>query len=67
MNCEEFEILGLDAQRDNSIGDDSRERALQHLSIVADPHLLRYPCRMLTDQSVTTASERRSRSASATC
>jgi hypothetical protein len=33
MNCEEFEILGLDAQRDNSIGDDSRERALQHARV----------------------------------
>jgi len=33
MNCEEFEILSLDAQRDDSIGDDSRERALQHARV----------------------------------
>ena len=30
MNCEEFEIVGLDSQRDSSISDDGRERALQH-------------------------------------
>jgi hypothetical protein len=33
MNCEEFEILGLDSQRDGSIGDDGRERALQHARV----------------------------------
>src|ERR1700738_1960060 len=33
MNCEEFEIVSLDAQRDDSIGDDSRERALQHARV----------------------------------
>jgi hypothetical protein len=33
MDCEEFEILSLDAQRDDSIGDDSRERALQHARV----------------------------------
>jgi hypothetical protein len=38
MNCEEFEILGLDSQRDDSISDDSisddgRERALQHARV----------------------------------
>src|ERR1700686_950510 len=30
MNCEEFEILGLDSQRDGSIGNDGRERAVPH-------------------------------------
>lgn len=33
MNCEEFEILGLESQRDGSISDDSRQRALQHARI----------------------------------
>jgi hypothetical protein len=33
MNCEEFEILGLDSQRDGSITDDGRERALQHARV----------------------------------
>ena len=33
MNCEEFEILGWEAQRDRSIGDDSRERLLQHARV----------------------------------
>jgi hypothetical protein len=33
MNCEEFEILGLDSQRDGSMGDDSRQRALQHARV----------------------------------
>jgi hypothetical protein len=33
MNCEEFEILGLDSQRDGSISDDGRERALQHARV----------------------------------
>jgi len=33
MNCEEFEIVGLDSQRDGSIGDDGRERALQHARV----------------------------------
>ena len=33
MNCEEFEILSLDAQRDRSIGDESRERVLQHARV----------------------------------
>src|ERR1700686_2210979 len=32
MNCEEFEILGLDLQRDGSICDD-RQRALQHARV----------------------------------
>ncbi len=30
MNCEEFEILGLDSRRDSSINGEGRERALQH-------------------------------------
>jgi hypothetical protein len=30
MNCEEFEIIGLASQRDGSLGEDGRERALQH-------------------------------------
>src|ERR1700681_2542759 len=30
MNCEEFEILGLNAQRDGSVNEDGRQRALQH-------------------------------------
>jgi hypothetical protein len=33
MNCEEFEILGLDSQRDGSIGNDGRERAVQHARV----------------------------------
>jgi hypothetical protein len=33
MNCEEFEILGLDSQRDSSITDDGRERAVQHARV----------------------------------
>jgi len=33
MNCEEFEILGLDSQRDGSISDEGRERALQHARV----------------------------------
>jgi hypothetical protein len=33
MNCEEFEILGLDSQRNGSITDDGRERALQHARV----------------------------------
>jgi hypothetical protein len=33
MNCEEFEILGLDSQRDGSISDDGRQRALQHARV----------------------------------
>src|ERR1700688_1900852 len=33
MNCEEFEIVGLDSQRDGSITDDGRERALQHARV----------------------------------
>ena len=33
MNCEEFEILGLDSQLDDSIGDDGRQRALQHTRV----------------------------------
>jgi hypothetical protein len=33
MNCEEFEIVGLDSQRDGSISDDGRERALQHARV----------------------------------
>jgi len=33
MNCEEFEILGLDSQRDGSMSDDGRERALQHARV----------------------------------
>ena len=33
MNCEEFEILGLHSQRDGSVGDDGRERALQHARV----------------------------------
>jgi hypothetical protein len=33
MNCEEFEILGLDSRRDDSISDDCRERALQHARV----------------------------------
>jgi hypothetical protein len=33
MNCEEFEILGLDAQRDGSVDEDGRERALQHARV----------------------------------
>jgi hypothetical protein len=30
MNCEEFEILGLDSERDDSISDEGRQRAVQH-------------------------------------
>jgi len=33
MNCEEFEILGLDSQRDGSMSDDGRRRALQHARV----------------------------------
>jgi hypothetical protein len=33
MNCEEFEILGLDSQRDGSIDHDGRQRALQHARV----------------------------------
>jgi hypothetical protein len=33
MNCEEFEILGLDSQRDSSISEDGRRRALQHARV----------------------------------
>jgi hypothetical protein len=33
MNCEEFEILGLDSRRDDSISDDCRQRALQHARV----------------------------------
>jgi hypothetical protein len=33
MNCEEFEIVGLDSQRDGSISDDGRERAVQHARV----------------------------------
>jgi hypothetical protein len=33
MNCEEFEILGLESQRDVSISDEGRERALQHARV----------------------------------
>ena len=33
MNCEEFEILGLDSQRDGSMGEDGRQRALQHARV----------------------------------
>src|ERR1700736_4055427 len=33
MNCEEFEILGLDSQRGGSISDDGRQRALQHARV----------------------------------
>ena len=33
MNCEEFEILGLHSQRDSSVGDDGRERVLQHARV----------------------------------
>jgi hypothetical protein len=33
MNCEEFEILGLHSQRDGSVGDDGRERVLQHARV----------------------------------
>jgi hypothetical protein len=33
MNCEEFEILGLDSQRDGLITDDGRERAVQHARV----------------------------------
>jgi hypothetical protein len=33
MNCEEFEILGLDSQRDGSITEDGRQRAQQHARV----------------------------------
>jgi hypothetical protein len=33
MNCEEFEIFGLDSQRDGSIRDDGRKRAVQHARV----------------------------------
>ena len=33
MNCEEFEILGLDSQRDGSISEDGRQRAQQHTRV----------------------------------
>jgi hypothetical protein len=33
MNCEEFEIVGLDSQRDGSMSEDGRERALQHARV----------------------------------
>ena len=31
MNCKEFELLGLDSCRDVSLGEDVRQRALQHV------------------------------------
>jgi hypothetical protein len=33
MNCEEFEISGLDSQRDGSISSDGRERAVKHVRV----------------------------------
>src|ERR1700732_4132560 len=33
MNCEEFEIVGLDSQRDGSMSEDGRQRALQHARV----------------------------------
>jgi hypothetical protein len=33
MNCEEFEILGLDSERDDSISGDGRQRAVQHARV----------------------------------
>jgi len=33
MNCEEFEIVGLDSQRDGSMSEDGRERAMQHARV----------------------------------
>jgi hypothetical protein len=33
MNCEEFEILGLDSQRDGSVSVDGRQRAVQHARV----------------------------------
>src|ERR1700688_1528717 len=33
MNCEEFEIVGLESRRDDSISDDCRQRALQHARV----------------------------------
>ena len=33
MNCEEFEILSLDSQRDGSMSEEGREHALQHARV----------------------------------
>jgi anti-sigma factor RsiW len=33
MNCEEFEILGLDSQRDGSVSVEGRQRAVQHARV----------------------------------
>lgn len=33
MNCEEFELVGLDSRRDDSLHDDSRRRAAQHARV----------------------------------
>jgi hypothetical protein len=35
MNCEEFELVGLDAQRDGSLDPDCRQRATQHARVCA--------------------------------
>ncbi|HEY2351863.1 MAG TPA: hypothetical protein VGH83_05095 [Candidatus Acidoferrum sp.] len=35
MTCEEFELFGLDSHRDNSLGEECRQRALQHGRICA--------------------------------
>jgi hypothetical protein len=31
MTCEEFELLGLDSSRDSSLGEEARQRAVQHV------------------------------------
>lgn len=33
MNCDEFEIVGLDSRRDDSLHDDTRRRAAQHARV----------------------------------
>ena len=35
MNCNEFEIFGLDAERDSSLSDELRNQALEHLQLCA--------------------------------
>ena len=35
MNCEEFEIVGLDFEREGSLNEEGRERAMQHTRVCA--------------------------------
>ena len=41
MDCQEFEIFGLDSSRDQSLGSDVRQRAAHHLRICAKCRALR--------------------------